>query len=279
MFLADVFAEGGIDGIRERLGIALTFAIDSAETVPAEAIAELAGGESIQFENVDNLVARAEDGAEDVRYPAGDLSLEPEQIVEFMAFEGADDPAPNQALRTQTVWEQLLDRAAGSPPAGLPEGERSLDSDSPGFAEALSSLVAGEVRFESVPMERVPVPDSYLVAWMPDPATIDQFVARVVPLPLSPAPGVRTAVSILNGTTDPDATAAAVPEVVSSGGWVSLVGNADSFDVASTTVEYSGAAAADTANRIASMLGAEATEATGPIESASVRVTLGGAAQ
>lgn len=279
MFLADVFAEGGIDGTRERLGIALTFAIDSAETVPAEAIAELAGGESIQFENVDNLVARADDGTEEVRYPAGDLSLEPDQIVEFMAFEGADDPAPNQALRTQTVWEQLLDRAAGSPPAGLPEGERSLDSDSPGFAEALSSLLAGEVRFESVPMERVPVPDSYLVAWMPDPAAIDQFVARVVPLPLSPAPGVRTAVSILNGTTDPDATAAAVPEVVSSGGWVSLVGNADSFDVASTTVEYSGAAAADTANRIASMLGVEATEATGPIESASVRVTLGGAAQ
>lgn len=279
MFLTDLYAEGGIDGLRERLGIALSFEIDSAEAVPAEALSLVAQGEAIEIDNVDNLIARAEDGNEEVRYPAGALTLQPEEIVSFLAFEGADDPAPNQALRTEAVWEQLLARASVTQQPDLPEGERSLDSDAPGFGDALWSLVGGEVRFENVPMERVPVPDSYLVAWMPDPATLDQFVARVVPLPQNPAPGIRTATAILNGTANPDATAAAVPEVVSSGGWVSLVGNADSFDVATTTVEYSGPDAAEAAMKIAAMLGVEPTEATDSIESASVRVTLGGETQ
>lgn len=278
MFLTDLYAEGGIDGLRERLGIGLSFEIDSAETVPAEAMAQLAQGEAIEIDNVDNLIARAEDGTEEVRYSAGALTLQPEEIVDFLAFEGAGDPAPNQALRTEAVWEELLARTSVTQQPELSEGERSLDSDAPSFGDALWSLVGGEVRFENVPMERVPVPDSYLVAWMPDAATLDQFVARAVPLPRNPAPGIRTATSILNGTANPDATAAAVPEVVSSGGWVSLVGNADSFDVAATTVEYSGVDAAETAMKIAAMLGVEATEATDPIESASVRVTLGGAA-
>ena len=279
MFLTDVYAEGGIEGLRERLGIALSFRIDSAESVPAEAVAQLAGGQAIEIENVDNLIARNADGAEEVTYPAGELTLEPDQIVDFMRFEGADDPAPNQALRTQAVWEELLGRAAVSGVPDLPEGERSLDSDAPPFDEALGSLVAGEVQFETVPMEKVPVPDSYLVAWMPDPASLDQFVARVVPLPQNPAPGVRTAVSILNGTSNPDATAAAVPKVVSSGGWVSLVGNAETFDVAATTVEFGSQEAAETAFKIAAALGVEPSEAGSPIESASVRVILGGDSQ
>ncbi len=276
MFLGDVFAEGGIEGLQERLGIALTFRINSAEVVPAEAVAQLANGEPIEVDNVDDLVERLEDGTQEVRWRAGPVSLQPEEIAGFMAFEGTDDPAPNQALRTQAVWEALLARASTIEQPELPAGERALDSDGPGFSEALWTLMAGEVRFDTVPMARVPVPDSLLVAWMPDETTIDNFVARVVPLPSSPAPGVREPVAVLNGTTDPDATAAAVPVVVKSGGWVSLVGNADSFEEPATTVQYAGPAAADTADLLAAELGVTATETTSEIESAVVLVTLGG---
>ncbi len=275
LFLGDLYAEAGISGFRDRLGIALRFGIDSAETVPAAALTQLAEGEPVEIENVDSLVARAEDGTEEVLYPAGPLAIEPEDLAGFLAFEGADDPAPNQALRIQTVWEELLARAGTTVVADLPEGERAEGSEGPTFAEAVRSLVAGEVTLNLVPMERVPVPDSYLVAWMPDYANLDTFIARVVPLPRSPVPGIRTAVSILNGTGNPDAIAAMVPVAVAAGGEVALVGNAASFDTATTTVEYSGAGSEETANGIATALGLTATDAEGEIEGASVRVILG----
>jgi hypothetical protein len=67
------------------------------------------------------------------------------------------------------VWEQLLAGAAEVDLESLPEGERTEGSQSPGFGQTLGGLIAGNQGFDSVPMDTVPVPNSYLVAWMPDP--------------------------------------------------------------------------------------------------------------
>lgn len=275
LFLRDVYEQGGVDGIRERLGVALGFGIDTAETVPSTALEQLAGGAPVEIDNVDNLVARNAEGTEELLYPAGPLTIEPEQIATFLSFEGADDPAPNQALRAEAVWEELLGRAASADLGDLPVGERSEGAQSPPFAEAVPSLVAGEVTFDTVPMARVPVPDSYFVAWMPDEENLGPFVARVVPLPRSPVPGARTAVALLNGTRGADSVPAAVPVVVAAGGEVALIGNASSLDVQTTTVEYGDPAAQSVAESIASDLGVSATPAADSIEGASVRVVLG----
>ena len=243
--------------------------------MPAEAVSALAGTEPVEITGVDNLTSVDEDGNEELRYPSGTLSLAPDEVASFLAFEGKDDPVPNQVLRAQAVWEELLGRAAAAPVDDLPGGEQAEGSEGPVFSEAVASLAAGDTRFDAVPMAKVPVPGTYFVAWMPDGEGLDEFVARVVPLPTSPVPGQRTPVAILNGSTDPGATAAAVPAMVRSGGEVVLVGNADSFDVAVTTVEYADDASAGTAERIATELGVTATTADGGIEDASVRVVLG----
>jgi hypothetical protein len=273
--LKDVFAAGGVDALRQQLGIALGVRIDSAETVPAEAVSSLAGTEPVEITGVDNLTSVDEDGNEELRYPSGTLSLAPDEVATFLAFEGKDDPVPNQVLRAQAVWEELLARAAAAPVGDLPAGEQAEGSEGPVFSEAIGSLAGGDVRFDAVPMAKVPVPGTYFVAWMPDGENLDDFVARVVPLPTSPVPGQRTPVAVMNGSSDPGATAAAVPAVVRSGGEVVLVGNADSFDVAVTTVEYADDASAGTAERIATELGVTAIPAEGSIEGASVRVVLG----
>lgn len=274
-FITDLYAEGGLEGLQDRMGVGLQFKIGSAESVPAAALAQLAGGSPITIENVDNLTERSPDGTETVRYPAGELTLQPEEIAGFLAFQGADDPAPNQALRAQAVWEQLFERAKGADLKNLPGGDASESSTSPGFGPAIESLVGGDLSYDSVPLAKVPVPDSYLVAWMPDPGSLNDFVARVVPLPRSPAPGVRTPVRLLNGTKADTAVPAAVPLVVSSGGEVILVGNADSFDVSTTTVEYADEAAATVADAIAKALGVRATSTDSDLQGAEVNVVLG----
>jgi hypothetical protein len=275
VFVADVFAQSGLEGVRERLGLGLGFRIGSAEVVSPEALAELTGGQDIVIDNVDNLIERAPDGTETLKYPAGELPITPEELTGFLAFQGADDPAPNQALRAQLVWEQLLAGAGGVDLTSLPDGERTEGSQSPGFGETLGGLLAGNQRYDSVPMDTVPVPNSYLVAWMPDPEALNAFVARVVPLPESPAPGIRVPVALLDGTGDPDVLPPAIPMIVRSGGEVTQVGNAESFEVPISRVEYSGEEFAEVAQRIASELGVTATAGAEPVEGASIDVVIG----
>jgi hypothetical protein len=280
-FVRDVYNEEGIEAFRSRLGSTLGFAIGSVREVPHDALVELADGEPVTVENPDNLIMPGDgEGAGEVRYPAGTLTLQPEDIAEFLAFEGADDPAPNQQIRVSQVWEELLARADGRTHDDLPEGESTDGAKSPPFGEMVDVLGAGDVSFDAVPLYRRPIPGSIIVvAWMADPAYLDNFVARVVPLPVSPVPGRRTPVAILNGTSDRDAVSAAVPKVVSAGGEVSVVGNADSFDVASTTVEYLYPDAREAADAVAGALGVTATEGSAPQESemqgVSVKVVLG----
>lgn len=278
-FVSTIYDEGGPDGFRERMGIALGFQVDSVQEIPAAAVEQLAGGTAIEVDNVEDLATRLPDGTLEVQYPSGPIALEPAAIVDFLAFEGADDPAPNQAIRATEVWEALLANAAGSTHESLPVGAVSEGADSPPFGSAVDALNAGEVRYDAVPMDDVQVPDSFFVAWMPDPTSLNKFVARVVPLPTSPAPGLRPSTAILNGTSDADALTAMVPVVVQSGGAVTLVGNADSLDVATTTVEWLSPDGELVAEAIASELGTTATEASPDagdgLGGASVLVVLG----
>jgi hypothetical protein len=280
-FIRDVYDAEGIEAFRSRLSSALGFSIGSVREVPFDALVELADGEPVTVENPDNLIVPGDgEGAGQVRYPAGTLTLQPEDIAEFLAFEGADDPAPNQQIRVSQVWEELLARADGRTHDDLARGESTDGAESPQFGEAVDILSAGEVSFDSVPVFRKPLPGSIIVvAWMVDEKYLGDFVSRVVPLPVSPVPGSRTSVAILNGTSDPDAVSAAVPKVVSAGGEVSVVGNADSFDVTSTSVEYLYPEAREAAVAVAEALGVTASEGSAAeaseLEGVSVKVVLG----
>ncbi|MFV0318749.1 MAG: hypothetical protein ACK5O2_17535 [Microthrixaceae bacterium] len=260
-FLSTIYNEEGIDGFRQRLGVALGFNVGAVREVPASAIEQLAGGVAIEVDNVDDLSARNPEGVAEVRYPAGPMTIEPAGIVDFLGFEGVDDPAPNQAIRATAVWQALLGQAAGNTHEELPEGAASEGVGSPPFGVAVDRLNSGEVRFDAVPMAKVPVPQTYFVAWMPDPASLNKFVARVVPVPTSPAAGIRPATAILNGTTDTNVVTAMVPGVVEAGGAVTLVGNADSLDIATTTVQWLASEGQPVAEAIAAQLGVTATEA------------------
>jgi len=97
-------------------------------------------------------------------------------------------------------------------------------------------------------------------------------VARVVPFPTSAVPGQRARVELLNGTTDKDAALLVAPKVVAAGGEITLLGNADSFDVTATQVHYPVPEAREAAEEIASALGVTATAA--PASSGGVDVSV-----
>ncbi len=281
--LGQLMQEGGIDLLRQQLGTAMTFGFTSAETVPAEtvaALAKLAG--PIEISNVDNLVepptgpiAGSQDQPREVRYPAGQMTLQPDQVVDFLGFAGLDESEVNQALRQQVVWDALLSKLKGKDAATL-QGVTPTTSDADGgFTAILPGLLEGQVSFDPVPLEAMNVPGTLFKVYRPDPAALPSYVSRTVPFPTSGTPGQRARVRLLNGTTQQQAALLAAPKVVAAGGEISLLGNADSFDVQTTEVQYVVPEAKAAAEAIATALGVKATKSPEAAGSIDVDVIVG----
>ena len=277
VFLSKALADGGLDGLRQRLGVALTFGFTSAEEVSSATIEALAAAAGpITINNVDNLIERAPNGTETVKYRAGDLTLQPNEITPFLAFAGADESVPNQALRHQAVWEALLGALEGKDLSGIDTGPAPTDgSAEPGFLGILPGLLGGTIAYDQVPLAVVPVPGTLFKAYVPDQAALPTFVARTVPFPTSATPGQRARVRLLNGTTNKDAAVLVSPKVVAAGGEISLIGNAESFDEATTRVEYAVPEARSAADAIAQALGVQATKGAKASGSIDVDVIVG----
>jgi hypothetical protein len=274
--LADIYAAGGVESLRNRLGTGLGFGFTEAVDVPASEVAALAGLVGpITFENFENLSPApkltdppADPAADAVTYRAGQVTLPPEQVVDFIGFEGRGELVDNRGIRQQQVWKTLVD------------GLKGKDTTSTGaLGVAIAAVSVGDVRFEQLPVATRPEPNSIFVVTVPDAAALPAFTARTIAAPVSAYPGQRARTRILNGTSTPTATSPVGPKVVEAGGMISSVGNAESFDVSITRVEFVSPAAQPTAAAIAAELGVQATQATTTPAGADIIVVVGADAQ
>jgi len=274
--LADIYAAGGIESLRNRLGTGLGFGFTEAANVPAADVAALAGLVGpITFENFENLSPAqkltdppADPATDAVTYRAGQVTLPPEQVVDFIGFEGRGELVDNRGIRQQQVWKTLVDGLKGKDIAATGA-----------LGASIAAVSAGDVRFEQLPVATKPEPNSIFVVTVPDAAALPAFTARTIAAPVSAYPGQRARTRILNGTSTPTATAPVGPKVVEAGGMISSVGNAESFDVPITRVEFVSPAAQPTAAAIAAELGVQATQATTTPAGADIIVVVGADAQ
>lgn len=280
--LRALFAEGGLDELRSQLATGMTFGFTSAEQVSAQmmkAITGLAG--PITVSNVDNLIDSSDRGklnydrrSEVVRYRAGEVKLQADQVTPFLAFDGLGESQDSQLLRHEQVWKQLFGALAGKDLSRL--GKDGSSNGGAASADLLTQLVGGDVTFETVPTAPRAVPGTIFTAFTPDPAALPTFVSRVVPFPTSAFPGQRARVELLNGTAKKDAALLVAPKLVAAGGEISLLGNAPSFDVKSTRVEYLAPEARQAAEQMAGALGVKAVAATSSSGGVDVRIVVGG---
>lgn len=288
---AEIFADGGIDVLRLRLGTDLSFGTTAAFTTPSSVIGEIARAAGpITIELADDVLHGSSDEDAEVRYPSGELTLQPEEVEEFLSFYGYRDSESNRALRQELVWKALLGEAepgsqAGSDAAASqgasPEAESAAAADSDSADPEIAAELLDDVRsgggaqFSLVPMLAVPLNVSPPVTlYRIDQMAMPQWVAAEVPFPISAFPGQRARVELLNGTTDSSALQTAAPKVVRANGEVAFTGNAESFDVAQTRVEWVRDEARVAAEQIASSLGVTATAATTEVDATSVDVVV-----
>jgi len=271
--LDKIYAEGGRESLRSRLGEAIGFGFTAATEATAEdltQVAEVAGPVSLDnFENLSPAPALTDPVVPpeqvEIVYRSGPITLGPEEFGPYLTIRGRGESVDNRAIRQQQAWDALVVALAG----------KDVGSTGGSLGPLLADVLAGEVRFEQLPTTTLPQPDSIFTITVPDPSVLPSFTARLIAAPVSAFPGQRARTRILNGTTDPAATGPVGPKVVEAGGLVASVGNAASFDQTVTLVEWVSEAARPAAEAIAAELGVTAGPSAVAPTGADVIVTVG----
>ncbi|HKY15428.1 MAG TPA: LytR C-terminal domain-containing protein [Microthrixaceae bacterium] len=276
--LATVYEQSGWAGVTDAVGRLLGAGLTQSTPLTVDqqtALYQPVG--SLTIDNPDAVIVADENGDRRTEFEAGPITLDPAGLVRYMQVVGVGESEINRASRAQLVWEAWFEALRSGGANALPtmapigEGDEAVD-----LASVVRGLSEGEIGFQPLPLERVPVPGTGgFAVYRPDGAALAQLTPRIVPFPSSAYPGQRPRVRILNGTQDKDLLLRATGPVVGAGGQVMIIGNADGFGVPVTTVEYHDPAAAEAGAKVAEALGVTATPSDRPTDAYDVTVTLG----
>jgi hypothetical protein len=269
-----VFADGGMDVLRLRLGADLTFGSTESLIVPGSALVDIASPGGPLVVQLADDVFEGQPGSEasdiSLRYPSGELEIPPEEIDDFLAFTGYREPDPNRALRSAAVWEALAERVEGPPPPGDVSGAEGGE-DVEEFEELLYRFRTEGADYQIAPMAPVPLDvQPPVTIYRVDTQAMPAWVQSHVPFPVSAFPGQLATVAVLDGAGVDGVVRSVAPQIVGAGAEIALTGNAESFDVADSRVEFNRPEARGAAEDIAAALGLSATQG----ERADVDVTV-----
>ena len=265
--LEKLFEEQGFDAVVTAVSEALNAGMTSQSLVTHdELVALLKPAGTLTFDNPDTIYETTSPGQRQIIFPAGQVSLDAEQAVDFLDRYAEGENQIKRHTRGQALWDAWL--------AALAKTPAPASGDDPGAV--IARLAAGTHSTQAIPIQSVPIPgsDGFSV-FRPDAAAMGPFIAGAIPFPTAGTPGLRLRVRLLNGTTDLAANLAAVPKVVGAGGQVVLLGNASRFGATSTTVEYSDAALAPRVEAIAAAVGGTAKKVDETSDAFDVTITLG----
>ncbi len=184
---------------------------------------------------------------------AGDVSLAAEDVGPFLRARAARESEAERIDRQADFWTAWLplvrdagvDALPGEVDVGIGRFVRSLADGSPSIVPVPGEVVGGGRAPETF------VPHDELLA---------ELVVRAVPYPVSPSPGRRVRVRLLNGTTDAELTSAAAGRLVRGGAEITIAGNAPTFDETETLMLYEGADQRDSALWLAAVFGGAQVE-------------------
>jgi hypothetical protein len=221
--LADVYTTDGATGVTAALGRVMTVAIgDQVELDDADwaRLVDPVGPIELTLENPVG------------GWAAGPVALESADVGPFLSARDPEETDLDRLERQEQFWSAWLQQVSDGGDDAVP-GEVEA-----GVGRFVRGIAADTVLTGALPVVRDDQPGSVLLR--PNTGQVASLVARAVPFPTSPEPGTRVKLRLLNGTSDPSLMAAAATHLVEWGAEVDIVGNASSFDVAETTVTYSG---------------------------------------
>ncbi len=227
----EAYKRGGVDGVKLTIEGLLGAGMQESVVVDDKRWADLTAPLApIPVTNRDPVVSPTTGRT---LFAKGPLELAPQQVGPYLGTTGANDDDYNRLLRNQDFWEAWLAKIAAAPnDAAAVPGE----SDT-GFGRFVRKLADSQVSVQTLPLQKVNLPDGQSVS-APVEADVQALVAQMIPFPVSPIPGARLRVRILDGTGTLSHGVNAAPLLVKGGGQIDAVGNAMRFDYATTQLVY-----------------------------------------
>lgn len=208
----------------------------------------------------------------EVRFPIGTIELEASDVAAYLEADDSEGSDLARLARHQLFWDAWLEAVEDEGTPGAVPGE--LES---GIGRFVRTLARGSAVIETLPVR--PVGDDRYgpePAFFPEDDPVTELLTRLVPFPVSPAPGARARLRLLNGTTDTTIASSVAAELPPAGVELVLIGNAASLDHDTTTVRYVGEESREEALAIVDILGVgEVVEELRPTDAADITVTLG----
>ena len=270
--LAELAAAQGIPKVVEVVQSTLGVAVSEAVEIGPEELSGLFSSTGpLEIDNPEALRS-----GDQVVFPAGKVTLEPSEIPRYLSMLNEGEPVVNRPFRAEQVWEAWMAKLASADAPTLPVLPDILGDDTVDLSALTKALASGTVDFQQLPLERLVVPDmGGFAVYQPNEDAIARLMASVVPFPGSAFPGQRARVRLLNGTTDRSAALRSSQPIAAAGGQIVVMGNAESFDIAKTRVEYNVEAQKPAAESIATGLGAKASFTGTESDAVDVTVVLG----
>jgi hypothetical protein len=240
--LADAYGTDGSDGLVGAVERLFRVAVTENIEVNDDGWASLVA-------SVEPLTVAVPDDVGD-RWPAGSVELEGDEVGEFLRLRGDEESELNRVARQELFWREWLAAVAEVGDEAVPgEREAGLGRFVDGLRQDLSAVSSVPVVARGAAAEDG---GEYFEADADDLAAI---VARDIPFPQEPEIGVRTRVSLLNGTTDTDLGLRVTGPLVESGAEIAVTGNAATFSESETLLTYSEATQRQAAVELRDALG------------------------
>ncbi|HKA83723.1 MAG TPA: LytR C-terminal domain-containing protein [Acidimicrobiales bacterium] len=221
--LAEVYSQGGSEAVVAAVADLLAVAIpEHLEVDDARWASLVAPVAPVDLE----LAKRVGD------WRAGDVSLAAEDVGPFLRARASGESEAERIDRQADFWTAWLTLVRDAGTDALP-GEVDV-----GIGRFVRKLADGSPSIVPLPGEPTGGDAGTPESFVPHYQRVGELVVRAVPYPVSPSPGRRIRVRLLNGTTDPDLTGAAARRLVQGGAEITIVGNAPTFDETETLMLY-----------------------------------------
>lgn len=236
----------GVDTTRSLSEWILGIGVDDVVPVDHDTWAELVeplGG--LTLSNPDPL-----SGPDGVVFPAGEITLAPDQVGPYLAWLGPGENPLNRLLRQELVWQSWLDAVGEDGSAVVFPGEQDR-----GLARFVPAIASAAHRVAALPVTPAEVAEGEAPMFLPDDEAVAALVPELVPFPAGALPGQRPLVRLLDASGRFDALASAAREVALGGGQVVMIGNAEQFGATATEVLIADQAFRPIAESVAEQLG------------------------
>jgi hypothetical protein len=235
--------------VRQAAAGLLGTSFDDAIQVGDERLGQLVAPVTpLQFDNPDDVSA---DNLDDVRFAAGPVALDAAQVGPYLEARNRNESDLARLVRQQGLWTAWIDAIRNSTDPGVVPGEVTS-----GIGRFLRGLATGAVQYAALPVDPPTTPaDGAPETFTADVEAVQQLLADLVPFPTSPAPGDRIRVRLLDGAQVGSTRAFALRDLVVAGGEIAVIGNAETFDNATTSIVYYDPINKDSAETVRDALG------------------------